>query len=127
MEFYLGSGQFVLVVDDQRDQRKIACSFLQKLGYRTEAVSSGEEAIEFVREHPVDLLLLDMIMFPGMNGRETYERIIEIRPGQRTLIASGYSMSEDVKAAQSLGAESYIKKPYTFETLGVAVKSELAK
>lgn len=110
---------------DRRGPQRIACAFLKKLGYETQAVSSGKEAIEFAKNHPVDLLLLDMIMAPGIGGRETYERIIEIRPDQRAIIASGYSLTEDVTATQVLGAGGYIKKPYTYETLGLAVKTEL--
>jgi len=41
------------------------------LGYKVEAVSSGEEAIEYVKEHPEDLIVLDMFMQKGINGRET--------------------------------------------------------
>ncbi|CAB1065296.1 hypothetical protein D1BOALGB6SA_10093 [Olavius sp. associated proteobacterium Delta 1] len=49
---------------------------LKTLGYRIHAVSSGEEAIDYLRENIADLILLDMIMNPWINGRETYERII---------------------------------------------------
>ncbi len=125
IEECMGNGQKVLVVDDQPDQRKIASAFLRKLGYDVDAVSSGEEAVEYIKESPVDVLLLDMIMDPGINGHETYRRIIEIRPEQRAVIASGYTLSEDVQAAQDLGAGQYIKKPYTIETLGAAIKQEL--
>ena len=73
----------------------------------------------------VDLIVLDMIMDPGINGRETYERIINLHPNQKAIIASGFSETEDVKAAQELGAGQYIKKPYTLEKIGVAVRDEL--
>jgi two-component system cell cycle sensor histidine kinase/response regulator CckA len=80
-----------------------------------------------VKEHLVDLIVLDMVMPKGMNGRETYEEIIKIRPGQKAVIASGYSKTEDVNAAQASGAGKYIKKPYTSEKIGVAVRRELEK
>ena len=111
IEECMGDGQKVLVVDDQPDQRKIASAFLRKLGYDVDAVSSGEEAVEYIKKFPVDVLLLDMIMDPGINGHETYRRIIEIRPEQRAVIASGYTLTEDVQAAQDLGAGQYIKSP----------------
>jgi len=61
----------------------------------------------------------------GIDGLETYERIIEIHPGQKTIIASGFSESDRVRRAQGLGAGAYVKKPYTIEELGMAVKNEL--
>ncbi len=60
-----------------------------------------------------------------MNGRETYEEIIKIHPKQKAIIASGFAKTEDVKAAQKLGAGKYIKKPYTLEKIGIAIKKEL--
>jgi two-component system cell cycle sensor histidine kinase/response regulator CckA len=75
----------------------------------------------------VDLIVLDMIMPQGINGRETYEKIVKIRPKQKAIIASGFSETVDVKKAQKLGAGKYIKKPYTMEKIGLAVKEELEK
>jgi len=124
---YIGHGEMILVVDDEERQREIACGILNKLGYRAEAVSGGEEAVEYVKQHPVDLVVLDMVMPRGMGGRETYEEIIKIRPGQKAIIASGYAKTEEVEAAQDLGAGRYMKKPYTLEKIGIAVKSELQK
>ena len=100
---------------------------LDKLGYKTKAVSSGEEAVEYLKENTVDLLLLDMIMDPGINGRETYERIIKIHPKQKAIIVSGFAETDEVKEAQKLGAGKYIKKPVTLEKIGLAVKEELEK
>ncbi|MCP4654533.1 MAG: response regulator [bacterium] len=127
VEAYQGRGQTVLVVDDLEDQRKLASAMLKRLGYVAESVASGEEAVEYVKERPVDLIVLDMIMDPGINGREAYARIIKIRPGQKAVIASGFSQSDDVKAAQAMGAGQYLKKPYTLEKLGIALRDELKR
>ncbi|MBT3257693.1 MAG: PAS domain S-box protein [Deltaproteobacteria bacterium] len=127
LENYLGHGEKILVVDDEEKQREIACGMLTKLGYSAEAVSSGEDAIEYVKEHLVDLIVLDMVMPKGINGRETYEAIIKIHPGQKAIIASGFSETEDVKMAQKLGAGQYIKKPYILEKIGVSIREELEK
>jgi len=98
---------------------------LTKLGYRVAAVASGEEAIAYMADQSVDLLVLDMIMETGLDGLESYERIISRHPGQKAIIASGYSETERVKKAQRLGAGQYVKKPYTLEKIGLAVKTEL--
>ena len=84
LENYKGHGEKILVVDDEERQREIAIGILTRLGYVAEAVSSGEEAIEYVREHPVVLIVLDMVMPKGINGRKTYEEIIKIRPGSES-------------------------------------------
>jgi signal transduction histidine kinase/ActR/RegA family two-component response regulator len=120
-----GNGELVLVVDDVRSQREISCRMLDSLGYRHVAVPSGEEAIEYLQNNKVDMILLDMIMSPGMSGRETYEEIVKIHPGQKAVIISGYTETEDVVAIQKLGAGKYVKKPFTLETLGLGIKNEL--
>jgi len=124
---YKGNQETILVVDDVESQREIACKMLDTLGYKAKAVSSGEEAIEYLKENNVDLILLDMIMDPGINGRETYERIIKIQPNQKAIIASGFAETDDVKEAQRLGAGQYIKKPLTLEKMGIAIRDELKK
>jgi PAS domain S-box-containing protein len=120
-----GGGEHVLVVDDEPALRDIAEQILTLLGYRVDVVGSGEEAVAFVRRRKVDLVLLDMFMEPGMNGRLTYERLIEMYPGQKAIIVSGFSKSDDVKKALRLGVGSFIEKPYSTAQLGRAVYREL--
>ena len=60
------------------------------LGYRVNTVDSGEAALAYLKSHDVDLMLLDMIMPPGMNGPETYEAVSRIQPGQKAVITSGF-------------------------------------
>lgn len=127
LENYLGQGEKILVVDDVLEQREISSIILSKLGYAVETVSSGERAIDYLRTHSVDLLILDMIMDPGIDGLDTYKKVLEINPHQKAIIASGYSETERVKEAQRLGAQRYVRKPYTIEKIGTAVKKELKK
>jgi signal transduction histidine kinase/ActR/RegA family two-component response regulator len=125
LEEYFGHGESILVVDDVGMQRDLCAAMLRKLGYSVTCVASGEAAIEHVRRNPVDLLVLDMIMEPGIDGLETYRRIARTRPGQKAVIASGFSESQQVKEAQALGAGAYIRKPFTLEKLAAIVKDEL--
>ena len=122
-----GKGQMILVVDDLKDQQEIAVTILENLGYQAKSVDDGFAAIEFLKKNPVDLIILDMIMTPSISGLETYRMIKKIRPGQKAVIASGYSESDDVLTAQDLGAGSFVKKPYTILDMGIAVKEELEK
>ncbi len=64
-------------------------------------------------------------MEPGMNGRETYEKILKLYPGQKAVIASGFSESDDVKEAVRLGAGAFLRKPFTIGQLGRVVKNVL--
>ena len=125
IEDYRGNGASVLVVDDVKEQREIASGMLKQLGYSIISVSSGEEAVDYMKEKSADLLILDMIMDPGIDGLETYRRILKLHPGQKAILASGFSETKLVKEAQRLGAGAYVKKPYTFGQLGLAVKTAL--
>ncbi len=115
----------VLVVDDVPEQRQIAALMLRKLGYTVQTVASGEAAIERLEGDKVDILVLDMIMDPGIDGCETYRRIVAAHPGQKAIIASGFTESDRVKEAQRLGAGAYIKKPYSMEVIAQAIRREL--
>ena len=127
VEVYSGNGESILIVDDVEEQRQIASGMLQELGYLVVSVSSGEEAVEYLKTNKADLLVLDMIMGPGIDGLDTYKKIIETHPGQKAIIASGFSETDRVKKVQGLGAGAYIKKPFLLEKIGLAVKKELEK
>ena len=120
-----GSGESILIIDDIDQQREIASEMLLKLGYTVTTAASGEEAISYLRNQSADLLVLDMIMDSGMDGLETYREILSFRPDQKAIIASGFSETDRVKDAQKLGAGTYVKKPYTLEKIGLAVRAEL--
>ncbi|MDP3284429.1 MAG: response regulator, partial [Desulfobacterales bacterium] len=122
---YMGKGESILIVDDVKGQRDLAEEMLRKLNYRVTSVYSGEEAVAYLKEHKADLMVLDMIMDPGMDGLDTYRSVLEMCPKQKAIIVSGFSESDRVKAAQALGAGAYVKKPYVIEKLGLAVRKEL--
>jgi PAS domain S-box-containing protein len=126
-EDYRGHGETILVVDDVKDQREIVSGILRNLGYQVEAVASGEDAVDYLKHKRVDLLVLDMIMDPGMDGLDTYRNILAVNPHQKAVIASGYSETDRVKEALRLGAQSYIKKPYHLRKIGAAVKEALCR
>ncbi len=127
MEAYVGNGESILVVDDIDEQREIAFNILNKLNYAVTSVSSGEEAVDYLKNNSADVLVLDMIMDPGINGLATYKKILEFHPKQKAIITSGFSETDLVKEVQKLGAGKYLKKPYTLEKIGLSVKAELEK
>jgi len=124
---YMGAGETLLIVDDNEGQRHLAASMLTRLNYKVVTVSGGEEAVSYLLSHEADLLLLDMIMDPGIDGLETYRRILEIHPHQKAIIISGYSETRKVMKAQELGAGGFIRKPYVLEELGLAIQKELSR
>ncbi len=124
-EAIAGQGETILVVDDVPEQREIAERLLGRLGYEVTSVAGGEEAVEALKAGPVDLLVLDMIMDPGMDGLDTFRKVLEIRPEQKAIIVSGFSETERVKEARRLGAKQYVRKPYTLWGMGLAVKRAL--
>ncbi len=125
VEEYMGKGETILVVDDVAGQRDIAAGILTRLGYKVVKVASGEEALEYLEIKNADLVVLDMIMDPGIDGLETYQRMIAIKPQQKTVIVSGFSETDRVRKMQELGAGAYVQKPYIMEKIGIAVKAEL--
>ncbi|MEE9151713.1 MAG: ATP-binding protein, partial [Thermoplasmata archaeon] len=125
IEEYMGKGESVLVIDDVEEQREVASRMLKRLGYFVRLVSSGEEAVDYMKENSADLLVLDMIMDPGIDGYETYKRILEFHPNQKAIIVSGFAETERVKEAQRLGAGAYVKKPFLLQKIGLAVRDEL--
>ncbi|MBN2401365.1 MAG: response regulator [Spirochaetes bacterium] len=122
-----GHGELILVIDDVESQREIICRMLETLKYKTKSFPGGEEAISYLKEHSADMVVLDMIMDPGINGRETYERIRKIHPAQKAIIVSGFAETDDVMKTLAMGAGRFLKKPVIMEELGLAVKKELEK
>jgi len=125
IESLCGTRETIMVVDDEKLLLDLAGTMLTKLNYQVVTMGSGEEAISYALHHDFDLIILDMIMDPGINGRETYEEILAIKPGQPAIIASGFAENEEVEKVLKLGAFSFLCKPYTTNSLGKAVKDAL--
>jgi CheY-like chemotaxis protein len=120
-----GGGERILVVDDEPLQRDLARGMLSQLGYRAETAASGEQALQLLGQARYELVILDMLMEPGWNGRETYERILAHNPDQKALIVSGFSENNEVKRARNLGAGGFLQKPYAMRELARMVRAVL--
>ena len=121
-----GLGELILVVDDEEEQRKIASDILRSLNYTVITAESGSAAIKHLSGSVADLVVLDMLMPPGINGLETYTKVIKTHPSQKAIIVSGYSESTDIKKALKLGVSQFLAKPYSRDQLAMAVKRVLA-
>lgn len=127
LEELRGRGERILVVDDEPCQRALASELLARLGYEPHVAASGEEAVEMVRTTAFDLVVLDMLLGSGMDGRATYQAMLQLRPGQKAIVASGYAETEDIRATLAMGAGRAVLKPYTLERMGAAIRAELAR
>jgi len=116
----------ILVVDDLEEQRELAAVMLTSLGYQVEIAPEGKSAISYLQSNTADLVVLDMIMENDFDGLDTYREIVKLHPGQKAIIASGFSQTDRVKEAEKLGVGMYIRKPYTMQKLGKAIREVLA-
>ena len=121
----VGGKEKILVVDDDKVQREVNSRLLGKLGYDVNVVKSGEEALDILRKHPQDLLIIDMIMPDGIDGTEALRRALEINPSQKAIIVSGFAENQRVQEALLLGASEFIRKPLTFKSIAQAVRRAL--
>ncbi|MBC2743372.1 MAG: response regulator [Desulfosarcina sp.] len=108
----------ILVVDDEEMILEIGTEMIGRMGYKTISARNGDEAISFYSENPdgIDLVVLDLIM-PGTSGSETFERLKQINPGVKVLLASGYSIDSQAMELIDRGCNGFIQKPYNLEDL----------
>jgi PAS domain S-box-containing protein len=105
----------VLLVDDDELVRSAMGSMLEAMGFRVQAAGSGTEALALFRQGlEVDLVLLDMNM-PDLNGAQTLVRLLELRPGQAVLMATGYSDAAIGPLLQDRPNVGSLRKPFTPE------------
>ena len=118
-----GGNETILVVDDDQGARGIARDYLLALGYQVITATSGEEGVATVKHQPFDLLVLDMVMPDGIDGAETYRRVLQIAPDQRAIVVSGFADRERSEQARALGVKTFLRKPVQLDTLARAVRS----
>jgi CheY-like chemotaxis protein len=123
-----GQGELILLVDDEKVLRDLGKDILESHGYRVSTVSSGEEAIDFLRDStdPVALVILDVVM-PGLGGNGTYQRLRSIGNAVPVLLSSGLAAEEIVQDLLDDGASGFIPKPYGIGDLTRAVSFALRR
>ena len=121
-----GSGELILVVDDDEGVRQITQQILETFGYRTLSAADGAEAIALhaIHQDEIALVITDMMM-PNMDGLTLITALLRADPDLTIIAASGLNANEIVLAARQLGVAQFIAKPFTAELLLNAVRSAL--
>jgi two-component system cell cycle sensor histidine kinase/response regulator CckA len=117
----------ILLVDDEDMIVEIVGDCLEQLGYKILVARSGKEAIDIYRNHmeQIDLVLLDMIM-PDMSGGDVYDRLKEINPAIKTLLATGYSLNGQAAEILNRGCNGFIQKPANIQELSKKLREILS-
>ncbi len=122
----LNGSETILLVEDNNIVREMAQTILQKQGYAVLAAKDGKSALSLLADtdHPVSLLLTDVVM-PAMNGRELYDKALEIQPALKALYMSGYT--DEVIAHHGVLEKGihFIQKPFTIQALAAKVREVL--
>ncbi len=116
--------QTVLVVDDEESIRDLCIRTLQ--GYRILQAENGQEALRVLDHHPVDLVLVD-VMMPVMNGLELLQKIKERNPSQPVVIMTGYADKDIILRALKAHADDFIHKPINLLQLKTSIVNALEK
>jgi PAS domain S-box-containing protein len=124
----LGGDEHVLVIDDDPMQRQVGKTLLERLGYRVSLAMSGEQAIAMLESGTrPDIALLDMLLGSGLDGAQTYRRLLDLQPNLKAIVLSGYAETEQVREALRLGAGRFVRKPLELPVLAHAVRHELSR
>lgn len=120
----VGGRETVLLVDDEPSLRIVVRSILDHLGYRVIEAASGKLALDLIeREAPqIDVLLTDMVMPGGVNGKELATRLRERQPDLGVIIMSGYSVNLAGKALPEDEPSHFLQKPFTTEQLATTIR-----
>jgi PAS domain S-box-containing protein len=116
----------ILFADNELIQRKLAVEFLGNFGYAVLSVGDCEEAMAVFREHGarIDLVILDLIM-PELGGEWCIREMLQLKPEQKILVASDYSLCATVSELLRLGSCTFITKPYRLLELLATVREAL--
>lgn len=111
----------ILVVDDEISICEVISQYLRKSGYLVSTAPSGEEAVELLRQHSVNLVISDIKM-PGMTGVDLLKHIKEVHTSLPVLMTTGFPTLDTAIEALKLGAFDYMTKPFHLEEIGEKVR-----
>ena len=116
----------ILVVEDDKNTRKLITTILKNYGYETLEATNGVEALEVLEHNHVDLMVLD-VMMPQMDGYELAQTLRDNGSQMPMLMLSAKSQSADIKQGFVEGIDDYMTKPFDFEELLLRIKALLRR
>jgi two-component system cell cycle sensor histidine kinase/response regulator CckA len=124
----LKGAETLLIVDDEEMIIDTCKQLLEEMGYKVLIAKSGKDALEIYEKNKdeIDMVILDMIM-PDMGGGETYDKLKEINPKIKVLLASGYSINGQASEILARGCNGFIQKPFHMKNLSHKIKEILEK
>jgi PAS domain S-box-containing protein len=121
-----GSGETILVVEDEPALRAYAAEALRDLGYRVLEAAEGREALSVVEQHhEIALLFTDVVLTGGMNGRVLADAVTRCKPGLPVLYTTGYTANAIVHHGRLDPGMHLIGKPFTYSELAAKVRQLL--
>jgi len=116
----------ILVIEDEDVVIDAIRPILDSLGFRMLVAKTGKEAVDVVKtfDWDIDLVLLDMGL-PDMRGKDVFSLIIGARPSLKVIVCSEYAVDSPAQEILDAGAQDFIQKPYSFETLSEKLKEVL--
>ncbi len=116
----------ILIVDDEAVARQSLSDILRLEGFRVHAVPNGQAAIEYVRTHAVDLMIVDLKM-PGMDGLEVIQVVNQISPETEVILLTAYASVESAVQALRLRIHDYLTKPVQPSHIVASIRKGLAR
>ena len=116
----------ILVVDDEPVARQSLSEILRLEGYSVNSVPNGQAAVEYVRTHPVELVVVDLRM-PGMDGLEVVQVVNQISPETEVILLTAFGTTETAIQALRLRVHDYLLKPAPPSQVVNSVKKGLAR
>jgi DNA-binding response OmpR family regulator len=116
----------ILIVDDELVARQSLTDILKLEGYNTAAVPNGQAAVEYVRTHPIDLVIVDLRM-PGMDGLQVVQAVNQVSPDTEVVLLTAYGSMDSAVQALRLRIHDYLTKPASPPQVLASVKKGLAR
>lgn len=111
----------ILIAEDDPDMQKILGLYLQKDGFEVSTVSNGKDAVDFLAENRVDLVILDWMM-PVQDGIRACREIRQLRIPVKILMLTAKGENEDEIQGLRCGADDYLRKPFDIQVLLLRIR-----